>query len=226
MGNTFPKRELFNSIEQYLFFDKKLKEHLNINSTAKPFDPRIRLLLQLIENCNCNNYAISSYAKQLSLSASRLSHLFKAEVGIPLKSYIMLHQVECAFEDYLIGKSITCAALNAWFDSPSHFSATIIRIMGMPASLSAKDSEFLLLIGRDTILLFKEKLLLLILACLHRQTNSFRSISRSYVSSNIFYTFISDDMLWPWILQKSGTKPQYNGNKGTVVVAAEYLHST
>ena len=55
--------------------------------------------------------------------------------------------------------------------------------------------KILLLIGRETILLFKEKRLLLILACLHRQTNSFRNINRRYVSSNIFYTFISDDIL-------------------------------
>lgn len=137
------KLVLSNSIEQYFIFLQKLNEHLNINPAAKPFDPRISMLLQLIENCNCDDHTISSYAHQISLSASRLSHLFKTEVGIPLKSYIMLHQVECAFEAYLNGKSITQAALDAGFDSPSHFSATIKRIMGMPASLSAKDSEFL-----------------------------------------------------------------------------------
>ena len=99
--------------------------------------------LQLIENCDCNSHAISSFADKVSLSPSRLSHLFKAETGVPLKSYITLHQVERAFMKLLCGKNITEAALEAGFDSSSHFSATVKRMMGIPASLSTKDSVFL-----------------------------------------------------------------------------------
>ena len=62
---------------------------------------------------------------------------------MPLKSYIMLHQVERAFIKLLCGKNITEAALEAGFDSSSHFSATVKRMMGIPASLSTKDSVFL-----------------------------------------------------------------------------------
>lgn len=131
------------NIEKYLTFSEKLCCFLNVKHEPFHFDPRIELLLQLIENCDCNNHAISGFADKVSLSPSRLSHLFKAETGMPLKSYIMLHQVERAFIKLLCGKNITEAALEAGFDSSSHFSATVKRMMGIPASLSTKDSVFL-----------------------------------------------------------------------------------
>lgn len=84
------------NIEKYLTFSEKLCCFLNVKHEPFHFDPRIELLLQLIENCDCNNHAISGFADKVSLSPSRLSHLFKAETGMPLKSYIMLHQVERA----------------------------------------------------------------------------------------------------------------------------------
>ena len=126
-----------------MFFSEKLCRFLGVKQEPFHFDQRIELLLQLIENCDCNSHAISSFADKVSLSPSRLSHLFKAETGVPLKSYITLHQVERAFMKLLCGKNITEAALEAGFDSSSHFSATVKRMMGIPASLSTKDSVFL-----------------------------------------------------------------------------------
>ncbi len=101
------------------------------------------MLFQLLDTCNCNNHTISNFADKVALSFSRLSHLFKEQIGIPLKSYILLHQMERAFQELLTGKSVTGATLPAGFDSPSHFAGTVKRMMGMPVSLSLKDSEFL-----------------------------------------------------------------------------------
>lgn len=72
-----------------------------------------------------------------------LSHLFREQTGVSLKSYILLHQMEKAFIELLNGATITQAAMEAGFDSPSHFAATVKRMMGMPARLSLKDSRFL-----------------------------------------------------------------------------------
>ena len=60
-----------------------------------------------------------------------------------LKGYISLHRMKRAFSLLLGGESITDAAMKAGFDSPSHFAATVKKMMGMPARLSLKDSEFL-----------------------------------------------------------------------------------
>lgn len=87
---------------------------------------------------------MTSYlADNVFLSSSRLSHLFKEQTGIPLKSYIILHQMERAFDELFAGRNITEASMIADFDSPSHFASTVKKMMGMTVSLSLKDSEFL-----------------------------------------------------------------------------------
>ncbi len=54
-----------------------LNNYLNIPITLKNYDDRITELLNLLRTCNCDNHTISSFADKVSLSASRLSHLFK-----------------------------------------------------------------------------------------------------------------------------------------------------
>lgn len=132
-----------SNIENYTKFDKSLYEYLGINPKSTKYDDRINELIQYIEYCDCSSYSISSFAKKISLSTSRLSHLFREQVGIPLKSYIQFHQLQKAFLLLLAGKSITEAAMLANFDTPSHFAAVTKRMMGIPASISLKNSEFL-----------------------------------------------------------------------------------
>lgn len=132
-----------NTIEAYHNFIQTLYRDLDIKQNNRLYDDRIRELLQYIENCNCDEHSISSFANRVSLSSSRLSHLFKEQVGLPLKSYIQFHQIQKAFLALLNGKSITEASNIANFDTPSHFAAVTKRMMGMPASLSLKNSEYL-----------------------------------------------------------------------------------
>lgn len=129
--------------EAYVTFMKRLYELWGVSNYRQPYDERIVRLLELLEHCDCDNHAIAKYADALSVSPSRLSHLFREQTGIPLKNYLTLHQLERAFTALLGGESITGAALNAGFDSPSHFAATVKRMMGLPASSAVKDSEFL-----------------------------------------------------------------------------------
>lgn len=116
---------------------------LGIEAKEKVYDERIAELLERIENCDCCDHSISHFASTVCLSDSRLSHLFKEQTGMTLKGYISLHRMERAFSLLLSGESITDAAMKAGFDSPSHFAATVKKMMGMPARLSLKDSEFL-----------------------------------------------------------------------------------
>ena len=62
---------------------------------------------------------------------------------MPLKSYIQFRQMQTAFLALLNGKNITEAAMLAGFDSPSHFATVTKKMMGMPASISVKNSVFL-----------------------------------------------------------------------------------
>ena len=109
----------------------------------KVLDERIAEFLDMLDHCDCEDHSIDEYAGKLCLSSSRFSHLFSEQVGIPIKKYLILHQLEKAFEAILQGESITTASVNAGFDSPSHFAATVKKLMGLPARRSVKDSVFL-----------------------------------------------------------------------------------
>lgn len=109
----------------------------------KQLDERIVEFLEMLKHCSCDDHSIEEYADKLCLSASRLSHLFSEQVGIPIKKYLILHQLERAFDEILQGVSITKAAMDAGFDSPSHFAAVVKSLMGLPARRGVKDSVFL-----------------------------------------------------------------------------------
>lgn len=132
-----------SDLHHYLEFVKSLNDFLAINTTPKSYDDRIIQLLQLLETCDSDTHTISNFAEKVFLSPSRLSHLFKEQIGVPLKSYLVLHQMERAFKELLEGKTATEAAMIAGFSTPSHFSGTVKKMMGMPLSLYLKDSEFL-----------------------------------------------------------------------------------
>ncbi len=79
----------------------------------------------------------------ISRGESRLSHLFKEETGIPLKSYIVLHKLLRAYENIFDGESITAAAIAAGFDSAAHLAFTNKKMTGMSARGIMKESRFL-----------------------------------------------------------------------------------
>ena len=109
----------------------------------KQLDERIVSFLDMLDHCTCDDHSIDEYAEKLCISTSRLSHLFSEQVGIPLKKYLTLHQLEKAFGEILQGERITKAAMDAGFDSPSHFAAVVKSLMGLPARRGVKDSVFL-----------------------------------------------------------------------------------
>lgn len=132
-----------NDRQRYIEFIQDFAEYLGVKRNSGILDERITALLEILQNCDCYDHTIENFAKSVCLSSSRLSHLFREQIGVPLKSYILFHQLEKAFTALLNGTNITDAAMLAGFDSPSHFAATVKKWMGMPVSVSIKDSEFL-----------------------------------------------------------------------------------
>lgn len=131
------------NVEQYKYFYSSLLNYLELSMYKRTYDERISSVFRILDTCKCNDHSIKYLADNVFLSSSRLSHLFKEQTGIPLKSYILLHQMERAFDELFAGKNITEASMLAGFDSPSHFASTVKKMMGMTVSLSLKDSEFL-----------------------------------------------------------------------------------
>ncbi len=106
-------------------------------------DPRVRQTVEALRTGRLSGLTMAELARRTLLSPSRLSHLFKAETGMPLGSYMALHKLESAMQHLLEHGNATEAAMEAGFDSPSHFAAASKKILGMSATSIRRDSVFL-----------------------------------------------------------------------------------
>jgi len=115
------------------------------NCTPIEIDQRIEMLLRMLDICDCDEelHQVKCIAKAISISESRLSHLFKEETGIPLKSYIVLHKLQRVYQKIFDGESITDAAIASGFNSSSHFAFINKKMTGMSARDIIADSRFL-----------------------------------------------------------------------------------
>lgn len=141
--------QLFNVISigssNYSEFIKNVVSYFDID-TLIGFDKRIEIVLRMIDDtCDCEKISlqVKYIAKAMSISESRLSHLFKEEIGIPLKSYIVLHKIQRVYEKIFDHESITDAAIASGFDSSAHFAFTNKKMTGMSARNIITDSRFL-----------------------------------------------------------------------------------
>lgn len=144
MQQTFKNALAQKSNNAFLSFVEDIISQFDYSNT-KNFDNRVIEVFNLLDDCIHGDefHQIKHFSNKTCLSESRLAHLFKEETGIPLKSYIVLHKLQIAYESIFNGENITTAALNAGFDSPSHLAYTNKMMTGMSATNIIRDSEFL-----------------------------------------------------------------------------------
>jgi AraC-like DNA-binding protein len=73
-------------------------------------------------------------ARDACLSEDRFLHLFKEQLGITLRHYIIHQRLLRATADILSGTSVTRAALDAGFADSAHFSRRFLALAGFPPS--------------------------------------------------------------------------------------------
>ena len=76
------------------------------------------------------------------LSESRLLHLFKEEMGLPVRNYILWYKLKIVLEHILEGNALTTASYSAGFADQAHMTRTFTRMTGVPPSLLTKNSKF------------------------------------------------------------------------------------
>lgn len=108
-----------------------------------PTDGRLRGVLARIRQAPAAERSIQDLARRIHLSPSRLSHLFKQQTGSTLKHYLLFQQLIDALCAVALRGSVSTAALDAGFDTPSHLTATSRRLMGIPPSMVRNVSGFL-----------------------------------------------------------------------------------
>jgi AraC family transcriptional regulator of arabinose operon len=99
---------------------------------GRPVDPRVRKVLDLISSDLAADYDVPGLAREVALSSSRLSHLFKQEVGEPVMGAVIrlrLNQAARLLEHTV--DDIGAIAREVGFGSPYYFSRQFRRHFGM-----------------------------------------------------------------------------------------------
>jgi AraC-like DNA-binding protein len=104
-------------------------------------DPRLLAVIEHIAGNLPGKIRVRDLANAACLSESRLIHLFKEEIGIPIRVYIQWNRLIHAVYAIVQGVSLTEAALEAGFSDSAHFSRIFTRMLGTPPSGLLKNSQ-------------------------------------------------------------------------------------
>ncbi|AKU97457.1 Transcriptional regulator, AraC family [Labilithrix luteola] len=103
--------------------------------TKRRMHPRVKTLLARLRTMPLDaDTTLPALAASAGLSESRLLHVFRESVGIPIRPYLLWLKVQRAVTSFAAGKSLTQAAHDAGFADAAHMSRTFRRMFGMPAS--------------------------------------------------------------------------------------------
>jgi len=155
LRNTFLNTEPFAfDITQTNFQTKRFEKRIlaadlpallkyTISEHQTPIDPRIAACLDYIKT-NPQYFANqSNLAEQVSLSRSRLNHLFKGHTGVSFRRFKLWSQLTHFMRDIHATNNITHSALNSGFSDSSHLSNSYRKIFGLtPSSILTNLDEF------------------------------------------------------------------------------------
>jgi len=105
-------------------------------------DHRVRAALDYLQSQPIKNIAARELADAVHLSESRLAHLFKQQVGIPVRRYLMWLRLMDAIEYAFAGNTLTDAAARAGFADSAHFTRTFQAMFGIQPSVVVQHSQF------------------------------------------------------------------------------------
>lgn len=98
-------------------------------------DPRIRLVLALIEENLNANLSLAKMARAAGLSPSRLRHKFKSDVGVTPTAYLRARRLSMAKELLAMNKlTVKEAKAAVGISSDSYFTHQFKRAFGAPPS--------------------------------------------------------------------------------------------
>lgn len=105
---------------------------------SSPARSRATTLLQAVDAKLPERTGAADLASQLGLSASRLSHVFVAEVGMPLRSYALWQRYRLALKNLESGSGLSHIASESGFADAAHMTNTFMKYLGFPPSEVAK----------------------------------------------------------------------------------------
>lgn len=102
------------------------------NQPLAKLDDRIEDIFQYIEEQPKVNFSVDALASYVNLSTTRLSHLFKQEVGISVIRYLMWRKLIHGAKDIFLNHlTITEGAYKYGFSDDAHFSRLFKKTFGL-----------------------------------------------------------------------------------------------
>ncbi|QNR85941.1 helix-turn-helix transcriptional regulator [Pedobacter riviphilus] len=111
-------------------FDKK--------SDKKISDYTSKCIKLIHEHIAEEDWSIDQLARQVFVSESRLAHIFKQDMNISIRQYILWKKIEIAAIKSRTGCSLTESAHHAGFTDSSHFIKTFKKMFGVRPSFAMK----------------------------------------------------------------------------------------
>ncbi len=109
---------------------------------TRRLDARITNVLRKIHASDDLRVTLASAARSACLSSSRFAHLFKQQVGLPFRRYLLWRKVTRAM--LVIGRedSATTAAYAADFADAAHLTRTFCQMFGIPPTVMLRGEFF------------------------------------------------------------------------------------
>jgi AraC-like DNA-binding protein len=105
------------------------------NARLSSRHPQVLATLELLPGLVANGrVSTRDVAARVGISASRLTHLFSAQVGLPLRRHILWLRLTIAITEVAAGRDLTAAAHAAGFADSAHLTRTCRATFGLPPS--------------------------------------------------------------------------------------------
>jgi len=106
------------------------------------WDGRILRAMALLRETPELRMRLVHLSTAVALSPSRLSHLFREQVGLPIRRFLLWLRLREALSAVARGESLTTAAHAAGFSDSAHFTRTFRRMLGIPLWFSRIPRDF------------------------------------------------------------------------------------
>lgn len=114
--------------------DKRLINLVGGDIQHEPLDERIAEAIDLIDDLETKRVAAGELAEAFSLSESRFLHLFKDELKMTVRKYLLWRRTIDGACKVIEGSSITESAHEAGFTDSAHFARTFKQMFGFTLS--------------------------------------------------------------------------------------------
>ncbi|TGM65065.1 AraC family transcriptional regulator [Leptospira levettii] len=123
-----------NCTKAKLIYEQILAE-LGSQKSVKTWDPRIDIALTKIKETLPNPINVAILSNETGISKDRFMHLFKENMGIPLRQYLLWQRLHIAARLLQSGENLTTASHAAGFSDQAHLSRTFKKMFGVKPSL-------------------------------------------------------------------------------------------